>query len=326
MANFCVNCGRKLDSLDKSLYTDKLCHECAAAPDDKRKAEAAEAKNKLRAEAAEAKNKLRAEVAEAKNKRKAEEAEAKNKRKAEEAYCKECGKKLTFLTKGFTGAADICLDCFDERRREENKRRKGHCKECGKGLPIIPRLNSDQTGYLKDLCKDCEIKYPAKLTKFNAKYIGGYGAFPEPKDVKLQTYPDHLEVAELGLTIPYNQLQNVQTMTEEKLKASRLFLVGILAFAWKKLTPYLVITFADELGIEQNPVFDVDHISVVQPFLYQQMVNARTSEPATPQPVPKPTSQDDPMEKLAKLKNLVDAGLITKEEYDTKKGEILAKM
>jgi len=322
MANFCVNCGRKLDSLDKSLYTDKLCHECAAAPDDKRKAEAAEAKNNLRAEVAEAKNKLRAEV-EAENKRERDIAAAENKRerdiaaaerKRTKGYCKVCGKKLPSNTLLF---GNLCSDCITEK----NKRRKGHCKGCGKKLPIMPVLNLDHSDYLRDLCSDCELKYPAKI---KAKYIGGYGAFPEPKDVKLQTYPDLLEVPELGLTIPYSQLQNVQTMTEEKLKASRIFLVGILAFAWKKRTPYLVLTFTDEAGIEQNPVFDVATSAIV--FLYQQMVNARTLEAAAPQPVPQLASREDPMEKLANLKNMVDAGLITEEEYNTKKGEVLSQM
>jgi len=55
-----------------------------------------------------------------------------------------------------------------------------------------------------------------------------------------------------------------------------------------------------------------------------------TSERATPQPVPQPVPQsapkEDPMEQLNKLKSMVEAGLITEEEYNTKKAEILAKM
>ena len=35
---------------------------------------------------------------------------------------------------------------------------------------------------------------------------------------------------------------------------------------------------------------------------------------------------DDPMAKLTKLKNMLDAGLITQEEYDKKKADILAAM
>jgi protein-arginine kinase activator protein McsA len=40
---------------------------------------------------------------------------------------------------------------------------------------------------------------------------------------------------------------------------------------------------------------------------------------------PKPAPREDPMERLAKLKEMVEAGLITVEEYNTKKAEILAK-
>ncbi|MGA2885224.1 MAG: zinc ribbon domain-containing protein [Halobacteriota archaeon] len=240
-------------------------------------------------------------------------------------YCKECGKKLPLNTWPFR---NICSECLTE----EHKRTKGYCKECGKKLPIMRVWNTLGTGYLKDVCSGCEfVKYQdEKLVKpastFRTEYIGGYGAFPEPKEAMMLTYPGYLEVPELGLTIPYNRLRNVQSMTKESLSAARMLLVGIYAFAWKKNKVYLVITFIDEAGVEQNPVFDVEGISGIQPFLYQQMLKARTLEPATPQPVPQPTSQDDPMEKLAKLKNMVDGGLITEEEYNTKKGEILAKM
>jgi hypothetical protein len=36
--------------------------------------------------------------------------------------------------------------------------------------------------------------------------------------------------------------------------------------------------------------------------------------------------KEDLMETLAKLKKMVEAGLITEEEYNTKKAEILSKM
>ena len=37
-------------------------------------------------------------------------------------------------------------------------------------------------------------------------------------------------------------------------------------------------------------------------------------------------NNDDPMEKLSKLKKMLDAGLIEKVEYDAKKSEILSSM
>lgn len=47
-----------------------------------------------------------------------------------------------------------------------------------------------------------------------------------------------------------------------------------------------------------------------------------TAIPITPQPAQK----DDPLETLKKLKNMLDAGLITEEEYNTKKAQILSNM
>jgi hypothetical protein len=130
------------------------------------------------------------------------------------SYCKECGKKLTFFTKSFD-IKDMCLNCYNGeenlQRIRENKRRKGHCKVCGEKLRKHV-LNADRTAYLKDVCSDCEFaKYedgkPVRPGKFMADYIGGYGAFPEPKYVKMLTYPDHLEVPELRLTISYTSCE-----------------------------------------------------------------------------------------------------------------------
>jgi hypothetical protein len=208
-------------------------------------------------------------------------------------YCIKCGTKLSFATKPL-GRNNICIPCFKESFRE-------------------------------DIAAKMEAAGKPGAT-FRATYIGGHGAYPKPKAVKLLTYSDRLEVPELRLTIPYNKLQNVQSMTEEKLKASRIFLVGLFAFAWKKRKDYLVITFTDEIDVEQNPVFDVAGISAIQPLLYQQMVKAKTLEPVMPQTVSQPVASADPMEKLAKLKSMLEADLITEEEYNAKKAEILAEM
>lgn len=50
-----------------------------------------------------------------------------------------------------------------------------------------------------------------------------------------------------------------------------------------------------------------------------QQIFAPANQPPTP-------NQDDPMEVLGKMKKMLDAGLITAEEYDAKKKEIISKM
>jgi hypothetical protein len=44
------------------------------------------------------------------------------------------------------------------------------------------------------------------------------------------------------------------------------------------------------------------------------------------QPQQQAAPAEDPVEKLAKLKKMLDADLITQEEYDAKKQDILAQM
>lgn len=51
-----------------------------------------------------------------------------------------------------------------------------------------------------------------------------------------------------------------------------------------------------------------------------------TPQPASAQTAPAQPTQEDPVHKLTKLKAMLDAGLITTEEYDAKKAEILARM
>ena len=50
--------------------------------------------------------------------------------------------------------------------------------------------------------------------------------------------------------------------------------------------------------------------------------NAPTAQPQAPAPAP----VEDPMEKLTKMKTMLDNGIITQAEFDAKKAEILSKM
>ena len=54
-----------------------------------------------------------------------------------------------------------------------------------------------------------------------------------------------------------------------------------------------------------------------------------TQQSATPQPTAEssvPTATEDPVETLAKLKRMLDSGLIDQSEYDAKKAEVLSRM
>ena len=113
---------------------------------------------------------------------------------------------------------------------------------------------------------------------YKAKYLGGHSAFPKSMDVHLNLMPENLVIPEFPLEISYGKIKNVQGMTQEKLTATRLFLLGLFAFALKKKKLYMVLTYEDEVGIEHNPVFDLKKIEEVQPVIYQRMINARKQQ------------------------------------------------
>lgn len=110
---------------------------------------------------------------------------------------------------------------------------------------------------------------------YKGKYLGGHSAFPKEMKVHINLMPTHIAIPEFPTFIPYENLINVQSMTQEKLTAKRLLLVGIFAFAWKKKKKFMVLSYKDEAGIEQNPVFDVKKIEEVQPAIYRKMIDAR---------------------------------------------------
>lgn len=119
------------------------------------------------------------------------------------------------------------------------------------------------------------IKLDERIMSYKAEYIGGHSAFPKPRDVNLVLKSDFLEIPEFSLKIPYGKIRNVRNMTQEKLSALRLFLVDLVAFGWTKKKLFMVLTFEDEAGIENNPVFDVEKIEEAQLAIYQEMMKSR---------------------------------------------------
>ncbi|RLE37711.1 hypothetical protein DRJ17_05985 [Candidatus Woesearchaeota archaeon] len=110
---------------------------------------------------------------------------------------------------------------------------------------------------------------------YKAKYLGGHSAFPKPMKCEIQLLPDHIFIPEMPLKIRYEQIENVQSMTKEKLTVMRLLLLNILAFALKKKKLYMVLTYKDEFDVRHNMVFDVKNIEEVQPAIYRRMIEAK---------------------------------------------------
>jgi hypothetical protein len=116
--------------------------------------------------------------------------------------------------------------------------------------------------------------FGSKKMGYEAKYLGGHGAFPKQMDCRIILWDKYLEIPEFPLQIPYENITSIQAQTAEKITLGRVLLVGIFALAWKKKKLFMVLGYKEN-GIEQNMVFDVDKIEEVQPAIYRKMVAAR---------------------------------------------------
>ncbi len=108
---------------------------------------------------------------------------------------------------------------------------------------------------------------------YKAKYLGGYSAFPGPINVTLDLKRDYLEVPELNLQIRYKELTDVRNISLAE--AVKFFFVGGYGMAWKREKPLLLLSFKDDVGIQQNPVFDMENLMEAQPTIYQKMLEAK---------------------------------------------------
>lgn len=121
------------------------------------------------------------------------------------------------------------------------------------------------------------MKIFKKEVGYKAEYLGGHGAFPKKMNCHILIFNDHIEIPEMPLSVPYRSIESVQSMTQEKITATRFLLVGLLAIAWKKKKLYMVLSYK-EGAMKNDMIFDVDKIEEVQPAIYRNMVNAKEAD------------------------------------------------
>lgn len=115
----------------------------------------------------------------------------------------------------------------------------------------------------KDI-RDKKVLFMPKNLIIYANLQGVFGTYADGKDFgsKLLCIEDKkLSYIEDGtgkelFSIPLEDIVNAQCDTSERLTATRILLTGVLAFALKKKTYYIVITYNDSITeTEQNVVF-----------------------------------------------------------------------
>lgn len=146
--------------------------------------------------------------------------------------------------------------------RIENKQQQ---KECDEKLtnPNVSDEEKQAIQMSKDI-RDKKVLFMPKNLIIYARLQGVFGTYADGKDFgsKLLCIEDEkLSYVEDGtgkelFSIPLEDIVNAQCDTSERFTAARILLTGVLAFALKKKTYYIVITYNDSITeTEQNVVF-----------------------------------------------------------------------
>jgi hypothetical protein len=161
------------------------------------------------------------------------------------------------------------------------ERRYSHCFNCNRKFDIYDLSMCDHC--ITSFCDVCKNSHTVKAEfKFDAKYLGGHGRYPNPSDkIKIHVFSDRIEFG--SFRIPFTYMNDIENMNAEKLSASRivgLSLVspelGTVGALWKKKHIYTVIQYTDGFHDEHALIFDFDNkLGRVQPILYDKMMSSR---------------------------------------------------
>lgn len=180
------------------------------------------------------------------------------------------------------------------------------------------------------------------LSVYMCKYEGGHPDLPKPGNGVLEicergTVFDAGMFAQ-GFYIPHSALLAAEIKTDEQISKdvtlTRLLTLGVLAFGLKKKRVekhnYLVVKFKDAAGLEQTVIFEGKKMPEAAGQLAKARQKVATSVPSTspkteqPASAPKPTV--DIADQIRKLAELKAEGILSEDEFQTKKSELLARM
>lgn len=125
-----------------------------------------------------------------------------------------------------------------------------------------------------------EVEQP--LAAYYIDYIGGHPQYPKQRNAaaialwndSFGIYFDRDKPA--NITVSYNRITNIESMTEQQMKLGRVLAFGIVGALWKKKHLYTIIQYQNEYNITCGIVLDLDRqIENVQSVVYQKMVESR---------------------------------------------------
>ena len=127
--------------------------------------------------------------------------------------------------------------------------------------------------------------------------------------------------------IPLTSINGLSVdLADKHVTAGRLLLVGVFAFAFKKSDYVLAISFGDDgFGSPCQALFHGKQQDLEK--ARQEIIKARGKLPSLPPAEPAtPAAETSPAGLIAQLAGLRDKGIITPEEFEAKKADIMARL
>ncbi len=161
---------------------------------------------------------------------------------------------------------------------------------------------------------DCVVATNRRFIIYKPKFLGGYDMqdhiWRDLKDIQLKE-----SFARASLNFELVNADVIEFMNLPKVQARKL---------------YRIAQEMEEKVLEERRIRDMEEKRAASGGIIFQTgmgIPGMVQQPGVAAYPPQPTSvQDDPVQKLTKLKGMLDAGLITQNEYDAKKSDILSRL
>lgn len=170
---------------------------------------------------------------------------------------------------------------------------------------------------------------------YHIEYLGGHPLKTDKAQCVFHIYEYGIEIDFMDqyskppvIHIPLNEVVscNIETkeQIEDRITLTRMLAFGIYSFAMKKkekkIDKYLTLVIKNEQSVESIIIFNGEDCPEVHSQIIPILTNFRKNNPIDRHVVQK---EFIPFEELKKLKELLDLEIITQDEFNIKKKELL---
>ena len=173
------------------------------------------------------------------------------------------------------------------------------------------------------------------LGTFKLDYKGGHPSIAKEKTCSLKVYSDSVTIT-CGYNTATISMGNIlscqiesQDQIESRITATRLLALGVFALAFKKkkktTNKYLTIDFHDDKGLGGVILFEGKDSLRAHSTIYNAIVNYKQNVIQSSHNIDSKNQSpiSDPYEEIKKAKELLDMGILTQEEFELKKKQLL---